>query len=146
MRVHPTLVAGQVKTGERVFSEAVSREMLRIMREVVVRGTARRAEVPGYMVGGKTGTAEKVINGAYSRSKVVATFASVFPTNDPQYVLIVSLDEAEDRSGRKPVRSAGRTAVPVSAAIIRRVGPILGMRPLRPGPERNIAAVSIRTE
>jgi cell division protein FtsI (penicillin-binding protein 3) len=146
VRVHPTLVAGQSRAGERVFSEAVSREMLRIMREVVVRGTARRGDVPGYLVGGKTGTAEKVINGAYSRKKVIATFAAVFPVNNPKYVLIVSLDEAEDRSGRTPSRSAGRTAVPVAAGIVRRIAPLLGMRPLRPGNGGTMAAVNVNSE
>ncbi|MEM9058858.1 MAG: penicillin-binding protein 2 [Pseudomonadota bacterium] len=128
--VRPTLLAGPQPEGEPVFSKETSREMLRIMREVVTRGTARRGEVPGFEIGGKTGTAEKIgARGGYDRNRVISTFASVFPTSAPEYVLIVSLDEPTDRSGRKPVRTAGRTAVPVAAEIVRRVTPLLGMRP-----------------
>ncbi len=135
VRIHPTLVAGGGRSGERVFSQDASREMLRIMREVVVRGTAKRAEVPGYYVAGKTGTANKAVDGGYSDKKVIATFASVFPHHAPEYVLVVSLDEAEDRSGKRYIRGAGRTAVPVAAAIIRRVAPLMGLRPLFPTEE-----------
>ncbi|MEM6622103.1 MAG: penicillin-binding protein 2 [Pseudomonadota bacterium] len=129
VRVYPTLIAGQVRTGERVFSEGVSRQMLDIMRAVVTDGTAKRAEVPGYQVGGKTGTANKAVAGGYDERRVISTFASVFPTDDPEYVLVVSLDEPTDRSGPKPSRVAGRTAVPVARNIIARIAPILGMRP-----------------
>ena len=128
--VRPTLTMEPVEPGPRIFSERTAREMMRILREVVVRGTAKRANVPGYEVGGKTGTAEKFRpGGGYYSDRVISTFASVFPTSKPRYVLIVSLDEPTDRSGRKPVRSAGRTAVPVAAQVIRRVAPLLGMRP-----------------
>ena len=130
IRIKPTLLAGEAKVGDRVFSQSVSREMLRIMREVVLRGTATRADVPGFGVAGKTGTANKVINGRYSDDKVVATFASVFPWHAPEYVLVVSLDEAEDRSGRITLRGAGSTAAPIAAAIIARSAPLLGMRPI----------------
>lgn len=128
--VRPTLTMDPVEPGPRVFSQRTANEMLRILREVVVRGTAKRANVQGYEVGGKTGTAEKFRpGGGYYKDRVISTFASVFPTSKPRYVLIVSLDEPTDRSGRKPVRSAGRTAVPVAAQVIRRVAPLLGMRP-----------------
>ena len=141
-RVTPTLLKGGNEPGERVFSVATSREMLRIMREVVVRGTARRADVPGFEVGGKTGTAEKPGRNGYNREKVISTFASVFPTSNPEYVLIVSLDEPEDRTGRKPVRTAGRTAVPVAAEIVRRITPLLGMRPRPVAVEDGAATLS----
>ncbi|MFK7943893.1 MAG: peptidoglycan D,D-transpeptidase FtsI family protein [Paracoccaceae bacterium] len=134
--IHPTLTMEPVVPGPRVFTERTAREMLRILREVVERGTAKRANVPGYEVGGKTGTAEKFRpGGGYYSDRVISTFASVFPTSSPRYVLIVSLDEPTDRSGRKPVRSAGRTAVPVAAQVIRRIAPLLGMRPQLPEEE-----------
>ncbi|MEM6662846.1 MAG: penicillin-binding protein 2 [Pseudomonadota bacterium] len=145
-RVFPSLVKGGIPTGKQVLSQKTAREMLRIMREVVVRGTAKRANVPGYEVGGKTGTAEKVGPGGYDKNRVIATFASVFPASAPEFVLIVSLDEPTDRSGRKPVRGAGRTAVPVAASIIRRVAPILGLRPLQEGDGASVAAVDVTTE
>ncbi len=130
-RVFPTLVKGGRPVGEAVFTPKTARAMLNIMREVVRRGTARRGDVPGYEVAGKTGTAEKVRpTGGYYNDKVMSTFAAVFPSSDPKYALVVSLDEPVDRSGRYPVRTAGRTAVPVAAEMIARVAPILGLRPV----------------
>ncbi|MEM7742558.1 MAG: penicillin-binding protein 2 [Pseudomonadota bacterium] len=129
VRVFPTLLADNPRTGERIFSEKTARQMLDIMRATVVDGTARRADLPGYGIGGKTGTANKPIPGGYAKDRVISTFAAVFPTDDPEYVLIVSLDEPTDRSGPRPSRVAGRTAVPVARDLIARIAPILGMRP-----------------
>jgi cell division protein FtsI (penicillin-binding protein 3) len=130
-RVRPTLLKGGAEPGERVFSQETARMMLDIMREVVHRGTGRRTDLPGYQIGGKTGTADKVRpQGGYYRDRVIATFAAVFPTSNPKYVMVISLDEAEDRSGKVVKREASRTAVPVTAAAIGRVAPLLGLRPL----------------
>ncbi|KGB83428.1 cell division protein FtsI [Rhodovulum sp. NI22] len=130
-RVQPTLLAGgRPATGERVVSERTSAAAREMLRQVVVRGTASFGEVPGYSVGGKTGTADKPRpSGGYYENKVITTFASVFPTNDPKYVLVVTLDEPEDTTGPEPRRTAGWTAVPVAAEIIRRAAPLLGLRP-----------------
>ena len=117
--------------------------MMRIMRQVAVRGTARRANIEGMEVGGKTGTADKPIRGGYAKDKVISTFASVFPTSAPEYVLIVSYDEPTDRTGPEPERSAGRTAVPVAGAIIQRIGPLLGMR-LKVADKSEPKAIGIR--
>ena len=77
-----------------------------------------------------TGTAEKTSkNGGYDAERVLATFASFFPSEDPKYVLIITLDEPEDRMGVEPKRTAGYTAVPVAAEVIRRVAPLLGLVP-----------------
>ncbi|MEM7060812.1 MAG: penicillin-binding protein 2 [Pseudomonadota bacterium] len=146
VRVYPSLLAGGRDNGKRVFSTQTSREMLRVMREVVIRGTAKRADVDGYELGGKTGTAEKVGRGGYDKNRVVSTFASVFPTSSPEYVLVVSLDEPTDRSGPRPVRGAGRTAVPVAGDIVRRIAPILGMRPLKPSNDATIATLDVNSE
>jgi cell division protein FtsI (penicillin-binding protein 3) len=132
-RVDATLVrrTGPVQ-GARVISEQVSAVANQMLRLVVSsdRGTASFAEVPGYQVGGKTGTADKPdARGRYYDDKVIATFASVFPADDPQYVLVVSLDEPVETSGDEPRRTAGWTAVPVAAEIIRRAAPLLGLRP-----------------
>jgi cell division protein FtsI (penicillin-binding protein 3) len=132
-RVTPTLVrSGPVAPGPRVVSEktsAIARDML---RQVVAseHGTASFAEVPGYAVGGKTGTADKPKpRGGYYEDKVIGTFASVFPAHDPKYVLVVSLDEPVISILGEARRTAGFTAVPVAAEIIRRVAPLLGLRP-----------------
>ncbi len=131
LRVRPTLLRQTgPQMGERVVSERTSEQARSMLRQVVVRGTASFGEVEGYAVGGKTGTADKPKpTGGYYKDKVVATFASVFPAHDPKYVLIVTLDEPVETSGPKPRRTAGWTSVPVAAEIIRRVAPLLGMRP-----------------
>lgn len=130
-RVRPTLIrTSRVERGERVVRPEVSAAARDMLRQVVTRGTASFGEVPGYAVGGKTGTADKPRpQGGYYDSKVIATFASVFPANDPKYVLIVTLDEPEETSGTEPRRTAGWTAVPVAAEIIRRIAPLMGLKP-----------------
>jgi cell division protein FtsI (penicillin-binding protein 3) len=124
--------------GERVISEETS-AILREMLRAVVRddeGTANLAEIPGYEVGGKTGSADKPNpQGGYYEDRVIATFASVFPANDPQYVLVVTLDEPSISVLGETRRTAGWTAVPVAAEVIRRVAPLLGMRPQDVDPE-----------
>lgn len=134
-RVMPTLIHGGPKQGgERVMSEAAARRAMAMMRAVVTRGTASFGEVPGYQVAGKTGTADKAKpTGGYYNDKVIATFAAAFPVTDPKYVLVLSLDEPVETAGGEPRRTAGWTAVPVAAEVIRRVAPLLGLRP-EPGP------------
>ena len=129
--VKPTVVKQTVPLiGERIISQKVSMRLRSMLRHVVTEGTASFGEVPGYSVAGKTGTADKPNNqGGYHKDKVLATFASFFPSTDPKYVLIVMLDEPEDRAGSEPRRTAGWTAVPVGAEVIRRVAPLLGLAP-----------------
>jgi cell division protein FtsI (penicillin-binding protein 3) len=131
MRVRPTLVKRQgVEPGEQVISpetSAIARDML---RKTVTEGTATLGDVEGYEVAGKTGTADKPKRtGGYYDDKVITTFASVFPASDPKYVLVVTLDEPVDTMGTEPRRTAGWTAVPVAAEIIRRVAPLMGLAP-----------------
>lgn len=130
-QVTPTLVRrGPVAPGPRVVSEATSAKLRAMLRQVVVRGTASFGDVPGYRVGGKTGTADKPKpRGGYYDDKVIATFASVFPADDPAYVLVLSLDEPQTFALGKVRRTAGWTAVPVAAEVIRRVAPLLGLKP-----------------
>ncbi|MGB3148774.1 MAG: penicillin-binding protein 2 [Paracoccaceae bacterium] len=132
LRVRPTLLkSDKVQEGERIISEKTSAQVRSMLRQVVVRGTASLGEVPGYSVAGKTGTADKPKpTGGYYDDKVIATFASFFPSYDPQYVLIVTLDEPVETSGSEPRRTAGWTAVPVAAEMIRRIAPMLGLRPM----------------
>ena len=131
MRVYPTLLkTSHPKIGPRIVSQKVSAELRKMMRIVVKNGTASFGDVKGYQVGGKTGTADKPDpQGGYYHDKVISTFASVFPTSAPKYVLIVSLDEPQVHLGRDPERTAGFTAVPVAAAMIKQIGPLLGLRP-----------------
>ncbi len=132
LRVRPTLLNTVTLPTEadRVISESTSFAARDMLRQVVVRGTASLGEVEGYEVGGKTGTADKPNpQGAYYDDKVIGTFASAFPMSDPRYVLIVSLDEPEIDVLGEDRRTAGWTAVPVAAEIIRRIAPLLGLRP-----------------
>jgi cell division protein FtsI (penicillin-binding protein 3) len=134
-RVTPTLLArDDDAAGPRVVSEAASAAAIGMLRQVVERGTASFGEVEGYAVAGKTGTADKPKpTGGYFDDRVIATFASVFPAHDPEWVLVVSLDEPVETSGDEPRRTAGWTAVPVAAELIRRVAPLLGLRPIEAG-------------
>lgn len=136
VKVEPTILHnGAPRIGARVMSEATAQKSLAMMRAVVTRGTASFGDVKGYQVAGKTGTADKAKpTGGYYKDKVIATFASVFPVTDPKYVLVLTLDEPVETSGSMPRRTAGWTAVPVAAEVIRRVAPLLGLRP-EEGPE-----------
>lgn len=138
-RIEPTLLRrDDPQLGPRVVSAEVSVLARQMLRQVVTRGTASFGEVQGYAVGGKTGTADKprTNGGGYYEDKVISTFASVFPANDPRYVLIVTLDEPSENSGAEPRRTAGWTAVPVAAEMIRRVAPLLGLRPQVDSPQQ----------
>jgi len=127
----PTLLKrDKIPAGTRVMSAATAASSASMLREVVTRGTASFGEVKGYEVGGKTGTADKVKRGGgYEKGKNINTFAAMFPASDPQYVLVVTLDEASENTGPKPRRTAGWTTVPVAAEVIRRTAPLLGLRP-----------------
>lgn len=130
--VSPTLLLQDgPRHGPRVISERVSVIAQQMLRSVITDGTASFGDVEGYEVGGKTGTAEKprASGGGYYDDKNIATFASVFPASDPRYVLIVTLDEPSVEALGEQRRTAGWTAVPVAAEMIRRVAPLLGMRP-----------------
>ena len=130
--------------GPRVMSASAAAEARAMLRAVVTRGTASFGEVPGYSVGGKTGTADKPKpQGGYYEDKVIATFASMFPTNDPKYVLVLTLDEPQVHAFKEDRRTAGWTAVPVAAELIGRVAPLLGLRPdVEPGHRAAITLTS----
>ncbi len=131
-KVTPTLVKKDTyPKGPRIISEQSSLSARKMLRQVVERGTASMGEVEGYAVAGKTGTAEKPKpNGrGYDDDKVISSFAGIFPAHDPKYVLVVSLDEPVLRTGLDDYRTAGWTAVPVAGEIVRRVAPLLGLRP-----------------
>ncbi len=131
-RVTPTLLARATppEPGPRVVSTGVSAQARHMLRQVVTRGTASMGEVEGYHVAAKTGSADKPApNGGYYDDKTITTFAGVFPSSDPKYVLVVTLDEPKIDAAGEERRTAGWTAVPVASEIIRRIAPLLGMRP-----------------
>ena len=132
-RVFPTIIkhSEKNKKPERIISEQTSRKLQDILRAVVKSGTAKNAELADYSIGGKTGTADKVNfeKPGYHENKVITTFVAAFPMEQPRYVLVVTLDEPEDWSIDKPMRTAGWTAVPVASEIIKRIAPVLGVKP-----------------
>lgn len=131
-KVKPTLIKqdGVQADREQIISKGTSEKLVKMLRAVVTRGTASFGEVKGYEVAGKTGSADKPKpSGGYYEDKVISTFASVFPASDPKYVLVVTLDEPSIMAHGEERRTAGWTAVPVSAEIVARLMPILGLRP-----------------
>ena len=144
--IRPTLIKKnslKKEVKKRILKEGVSEKINLILRKIVStkEGTANFANVEGYQVGGKTGTAQKSINGVYSKDKI-NTFVSIFPTSKPKYVLIVLLDEPKtnkeyiyyykDGSGWKqtgtPYNTAGWTSVEIAGKIIEKIGPILATK------------------
>ncbi|MEC9472004.1 MULTISPECIES: peptidoglycan D,D-transpeptidase FtsI family protein [Stappiaceae] len=116
------------KLGKQVVSPETSRMMRYLFRLNVLSGSGRRADVPGYTVGGKTGTAEKIENGRYVNNKRRNSFLSAFPMDDPRYVVLVVIDEPKpERDGIGA--TAGLNAAPMVGAIVRRSAPMLGVMP-----------------
>ena len=143
--IKPTLIKrdeDNIKNKNRIIKEGISEKLNLILRKIVTNkeGTAELANIDGYEVGGKTGTAQKTTLGGYSNLKV-NTFASIFPTSKPKYALIVLLDEPKTNSeyiyyykdGKQPTKgtpynTAGWTSVEVAGNIIERIGPILATK------------------
>jgi cell division protein FtsI (penicillin-binding protein 3) len=112
----------------QVLNPQTSEDMRYLYRLNAEKGSGKRAEVPGYRVGGKTGTAEKVVNGRYSTDKRFNAFLAAFPMDDPKYVVLTIIDEPKPE---KPGigATAGLNAAPMVANIIRRSAPMLGVKP-----------------
>ena len=144
--IKPTLILDETKRDikyQQIISNEVSSKVNQALRKIVTakEGTASFANIQGYQIAGKTGTAQKSVSGGYSRNKI-NTFASVFPASAPKYVLIVMLDEPKpnkdyiyeykDGSGWKikgtQFNTAGWTAVEVAGKIIEQIGPILATK------------------
>jgi len=115
--------------GEQVFTARTSRQMREMMRLVVRDGTGRKAEAAGYMVGGKTGTAEKQVQGSYEREALYSSFVGVFPTNDPKYLIFAALDEPKGHSGTYGYATGGWVGAPVVGRVVRRMAPLMGIAP-----------------
>jgi cell division protein FtsI (penicillin-binding protein 3) len=120
---------GQIPAGERVISEATSARVRQLMRLVVIKGTGKKADAPGFRLGGKTGTAEKPHQGGYARKSLVSTFAGVFPMDRPRYAIIAMLDEPKGTADTFGFATAAWTAGPVIKNVVARVGPLLGVIP-----------------
>ncbi len=118
-----------VPAGRRVWKASTSARMRQLLRMIVDLGTGRKANAPGFRVGGKTGSAEKPGVGGYRKSSLVATFASAFPMDHPRYVVIVMLDEPQGTEATSGQRTAAYNAAPVVGRLVPRIGPLLGIMP-----------------
>jgi cell division protein FtsI (penicillin-binding protein 3) len=111
----------------RVLLPETSARMRDILRMAVVRGTGRQADVPGYPVAGKTGTAEKQVGRGYDERRLVTSFVGAFPAKAPQYLVLVVLDEPQPSAETKGFASAGWTAAPAAGKVIARIAPMLNV-------------------
>lgn len=130
--LRPTILkrnANDLRIEERVISPKTSKAMRAMMRLVVRFGTGKNADVKGYMVGGKTGTAEKQMGGGYSKDAVVSSFVGAFPMNDPRYVVLVLLDEPKGIKSTFGYTTGGWVAAPVVSNVISRIGTLEGIMP-----------------
>lgn len=137
--VKPTLILNeaQAKGGKnaknhddiRIVSQQTSHRMRQLMRLVVTDGTAKKADVPGYNVGGKTGTAEKIVNGRYDRQKKISSFLGFFPMEAPRYAVFIMVDEPKGTKQSYGYATGGWVAAPAAGAVISSMAPLLGIEP-----------------
>jgi len=113
----------------RVIKPETSAMMRYLMRLNAEKGSAKQADVPGYYVGGKTGTAEKVINGHYVKTRLLTDFMAVLPADDPRYVVLVMLDEPLGLPENNGSAISAYNAGPTAAKIVARIAPLLGLEP-----------------
>jgi cell division protein FtsI (penicillin-binding protein 3) len=118
-----------LEKSECVVKESTSRDVRRLMRAVVQYGTGKSADAPGYLVGGKTGTAEKVKAGGYAAKAKIASFVGAFPMNDPKYLILVMVDEPQPTKKTYGYATGGWVAAPVVGRLVSQMGPMLGLKP-----------------
>ncbi|MFT4056750.1 MAG: penicillin-binding protein 2 [Novosphingobium sp.] len=123
------LAPADVPAGRRVFTAATSARVRQLLRMIVQYGTGRKADAPGFRVGGKTGSAEKPGVGGYRHHSLIATFASAFPMDKPRYVVIAMMDEPQGTAATSYQRTAAWNAAPVIQRVVPRIGPLLGVMP-----------------
>jgi cell division protein FtsI (penicillin-binding protein 3) len=121
--------AQALKIAKQVLKPATSLKMRYLMRLNAEKGTGTFANVKGYYVGGKTGTAEKVINGHYARHRLMTDFMAILPADQPRYLLLIMLDEPQPVPGTHGFATAGWNAGPTAGKVIARVAPLLDIEP-----------------
>jgi cell division protein FtsI (penicillin-binding protein 3) len=123
------LGAADIPAGRRVFKASTSARMRQLLRMIVQYGTGRKADAPGFRVGGKTGSAEKPGAGGYRKHSLIATFAAAFPMDKPRFVVISMMDEPQGTAATSYQRTAAWNAAPVIQRVVPRIGPLLGVMP-----------------
>jgi cell division protein FtsI (penicillin-binding protein 3) len=114
---------------KRVIKSDTSEKIRYLMRLNAEVGTAKKADVRGYYIGGKTGTSEKVVNGRYSKKQVLNSFTAILPADNPQYQLLIMLDEPKALPETHGFITSGWNAVPTGGSVIARIAPLLGVEP-----------------
>jgi cell division protein FtsI (penicillin-binding protein 3) len=134
--IHPTVLKrqpGAELPSAQVLKPQTSENMRRLMRMVVTQGTGSKAEVAGYEVGGKTGTAEKLGGaGGYRKKSLLSSFVGAFPMSNPRYVVVVWVDEPQGTRETYGFATGGWTAAPVVGRVVAQIAPMLGIRPTPP--------------
>lgn len=129
--ITPTYLKRSKEEADKVATQVIKPETSQMMRYVMrlnaEKGSATKADIPGYYLGGKTGTAEKVIGGRYSKNRLLTAFMSVMPADKPRYILLVMLDEPKGLPETHGYATSGWNAAPVTGKIIDRIGPMLGI-------------------
>jgi len=130
----PTLMKVTAKTrprGRRVLKRETSLTMRALMRKVVRDGTGRYADIKGYLVGGKTGTADKPAKGGYDRTALISSFVGVFPMTAPRFVVMMMLDEPKGTKATYGYATGGWVTAPAVGRVIEQMGPLFGLTPDR---------------
>ncbi len=142
--VKPRLVKGEEDSFHKdikVVSDKTVHRMRELLRLVVTDGTGKNADVPGYRVGGKTGTAEKIVNGRYDNDKKISSFVGVFPMDEPRYLVFIMVDEPIGTKATYGYATGGWVAAPAVARVIASMGSVLGITPApKEAPENNFGA------
>jgi cell division protein FtsI (penicillin-binding protein 3) len=115
--------------GVRVVKPETSDKMRYLMRLNAEKGTASKADIKGYYVGGKTGTSEKVIGGRYSKTKLLNSFTAVMPADQPRYLVLIMLDEPQPLPETHGFATSGWNAAPTAGKVVARIAPLLGLEP-----------------
>lgn len=129
--------------GVRILSEETSAAIRWLMRLNVVMGSGKKAEVAGYLLGGKTGTAEKLINGRYSGDKRISSFVGAFPMDAPRYLVLVMVDEPHGTEATQGYATGSWVGAPITGRIVERLAPLLGVAPDTPDREAETDAALI---
>jgi cell division protein FtsI (penicillin-binding protein 3) len=138
---------GDVAQGQQVISAKTSDQMRKLMRLVVEHGTGTMAAAPGYLVGGKTGTADKIQGRHYAEMKLLSSFVGVFPINDPKYLTLIMVDEPHPNKQSHGYATGGWTAAPATSRVVQRIAPLLGVDPVdeaAPEIQRALAVESLQ--
>lgn len=142
--VTPTLVLGgdssQKKRDMRVISPQTAHRLRQLMRLVVTEGTGKGADVPGYRVGGKTGTAEQPGRGGYNRKKLISSFLGVFPSDEPRYIVYVMVQDPKGTAASHGYATGGWVGAPAVRNIVEAMGPMMGVKPMNPVTTPDVSA------